>query len=249
MVSRFRPLDPEEARAFEQAAEDHHDFLTSLTGRALILLGLRSKEYHHSVPYWMSRRESRLIFEVLPYAEIPGCDGTCFQGTGEIGQGNPDGKSLYERGEPCTTCRQTKGDDTYLSKSENARRDWVLSTSPELERLGEDFLWFFENHERIPFGGNGVLRRVRKIAEEAGIGKTRGYTTVTENGRKKQVVDIKAYDLRHTYGTRLARMGWEPYEIQGQMGHGDLKMPKKYIQYTGARKEKLMKEKWDPLKY
>lgn len=249
MVSRFRPLDPKEASAFERTAEDHEDFLTSLTGRALALLGLRSKEYHHIVPHWVSRRDDRLIFEVLPYDEIPGHDGRCIQGTGEIGQGNPDGKSLYERGKPCTSCRKTKGDNTYLSKSENARRDWVLSTSPELEQLGKDFLWFFENNERIPFGGDGVLRRVRKIAKKAGIGETRGYKTIMENGTKKEVVDINAYDLRHTYGTRLSRMGWGPYEIQGQMGHGDLKMPKRYIQYTGARKEKLMKEKWDSTKY
>ncbi len=249
MAKRFRPLDPEEARAFEEAAEDHEDFLTSLTGRALIMLGLRSKEYHHTVPHWMSRRDGRLIFEVLPYSEIPGHDGACFQGSGEIGQGNPDGRNLHKRGKPCSSCRRTQGDNTYLSKSENARRDWVLSTSPELKRLGKDFLWFFENNVRIPFGGNGVLRRVRNIAEEAGIGETRGYTTVTENGVKKEVVDIKSYDLRHTYGTRLARMDWGPYEIQGQMGHGDLSMPKKYIQYTGARKEQLMNEKWDPNKY
>lgn len=249
MPRRFQPLQPQESRDFEQTAEEHDDFLTSLTGRATLLLGLRSKEFHHAVPHWINRRGSRLMFEVLPYREIPGHDGRCFQGTGKIGQGNPQGQSLYERGEPCTSCRATKGDDKYLSKSKNARREWVLSTSPELERLGEDFLWWFENNDRIPFGGDGVRRRVRKIAEQAGIGETRGYKTITENGVDKEVVDIMAYDLRHTYGTRLARMEWGPYEIQEQMGHADTDMPSTYISYAGIRKEKHMEEKWDPTKY
>jgi integrase len=243
---RFHPLDPEEARNFEKAATEHDDFLTSLTGRALIMLGLRSKEFTHTVSEWIVRRGSRLMYDLKPYSEIPGMgDGECIQGTGEIGQGNPQGKNLYERGKPCASCRDTKGNNVYLSKSGNASRDWVLNTSPELKQLGEDFEWWFEQNPRIPFGGDGVRRRVRKIAKEAGIGETRGWKEV----KGKEVVDINAYDLRHTYGTRLARMEWGPYEIMEQMGHGDLEMPKKYISFAGIRKEELMEDKWDPTQY
>lgn len=243
---KFSPLDPNEAQMFESTAEEHDDFLTSLTGRALILLGLRSKEFHHTIGQWIVRRGNRLMFDLQPYSQIPGMgDGECIQGTGEVGQGNPQGRDLYQRGEPCASCRATKGDNVYLSKSKNAARDWVLNTSPELKRLGEDFEWWFENNKRIPFGGDGVRRRVREIAEEAGLGETRGYKQVSG----QEVVNIDPYDLRHTYGTRLARMEWEPYEIMEQMGHADLTMPKTYISYAGIRKEELMDEKWDPTQY
>lgn len=245
--NRFWPLDPDEARKLEETAEQYDDFLASLTVRALLLLGLRSKEFTHAVPGWIARRGSRLVFDLQPYDEIPGMgDGECFQGTGSIGEGNPDGRDLYERGEPCASCRRSKGDNVYLSKSENAPRTWVLNKSPELKQLGEDFEWWFEQNNRIPFGNDGVNRRVREVAEEAGLGETRGYKELKTQGT---VVDISGYDLRHTYGTRLARMGWEPYEIMDQMGHGSLKMPKKYIDYTGKRKEQMFEEKWDPDTY
>lgn len=130
---RFQPLDPDHAQKFEKAAEDHDDFLTSLTGRALLLLGLRPITFHHTLSQWIQRRESRLIFRVTPYSEIPGMDGTCIQGKGKSGQGNPQGKDLHERGEPCTQCRSTNGDDSFLGKSSNTPRTWVLNTSPELE--------------------------------------------------------------------------------------------------------------------
>jgi integrase len=243
---RFSPLDPNEAKKLEETAEDYDDFLASLTVRALLLLGLRSKEFTHTISEWIVRRGGRLVFHLQPYNKVRGMgDGTCIQGTGKIGQGNPDGKNLYKRGEPCASCRATKGDDVYLSKSSNAERDWVLNTSPELMQLGEDFEWWFKNNKRIPFLGDGVRRRVREVAEEAGIGESRGYKEI--NGQ--EVVDINPYDLRHTYGTRLARMEWTPYEIKEQMGHGDLEMPSTYISYAGIRKEELMNEKWDSTQY
>lgn len=243
---RFQPLDPDIAQRFEEAAEDHDDFLTSLTGRALLLLGLRPITFTHTLSQWIERRGSRLVFRVTPYSEIPGMDGECIQGKGESGQGNPQGEDLHERGEPCTQCRDTKGDDSFLGKSSNTPRSWVLSTSPELKRLGEDFEWWFEQNQRIPFGGDGVRRRVRAIAEEADLDEELGTKELKQQGT---VPDINPYDLRHTYGTRLARMEWEPYEIMEQMGHGSTEMPMKYISFTGKRKEQLMNEKWDPDQY
>lgn len=240
---RFWPLEVENARKFEEAAEDHDDFLTSLTGRSLIMLGLRPMEYTHTLDEWIERRGSRLMFAVRPYHEIPGMDGTCIQGTGAIGQQNPEGKSLYERGEPCAKCRRHGDNNKFLGKSTNASREYALHKSPELKRLWKDFAWWFEQNERIPFGNDGVNRRVREIAEKAGIGESRGYRELKTQG---QVVDISAYDLRNTYGTRLARMEFEPYEIMQQMGHGSLSMPKKYIDFTGVRQEQLMEEKWNP---
>jgi hypothetical protein len=245
---KFSPLDPEEARMFENTAEEIEDTTTSLTGRSLSMLGLRSKEFHHMVPGWLIREGSHLTLLLRPYTEIPGMgDGECFHGSGEIGQGNPNGKNLFKRGKPCTSCRSTKGDNVYLSKSENAPRDWAMNSSPELQRLGEDLEWYFEKNKHFPFGGDGVRRRVWKIAERAGLDDEDYLGTKVVGG--KTVPDMNAYDLRHTYGIRLARMEWEPYEIQEQMGHADLEMPKKYISFAGKRKEELMDKKWDPTQY
>lgn len=246
---RFRPLDSDEARDFEEAAEEFDDFLTSLTGRALLLLGLRPNEFVHSIPEWIVRRgtRGRFLFDITPYEDIPGRSDECTKARGEGKQGNPEGMDMYERGQPCSDCRKSGETDGFEGKTSNAGREYPLDKSPELKRLGDDFLWYFEQHDFIPFGNAGVNRRVREIAEKAGLDDENrlGTKTIKYAGREQEVPDINAYDLRHTYGTRLARMGFSATEIKSMMGHGSTKMPEQYISFTGVRKGNIVEEKWD----
>ena len=238
---RFRPLDAPLAKEFEQAANEHPDFLTSLTGRTLLLLGLRPKTYTHTLPPWIERRGNDLVFAVKPYPEVDGID-HCIQGAGEVGSQDENPTDLHNTdGQPCADCRATKGPDTFLGKTNNTPRTFPLD-EPEMRDIGEDLLWWFERNSRIPFSGDGVNRRVRKIAENTSIPDKRGYKQIAGQGK---VPDINAYDLRHTYGTRLARMGFNEYEIMSWMGHGSPKIPQKYIEFTGTRKRQTMDEKWD----
>lgn len=246
---RFRPLDSDEAQDFEVAAEEFDDFLTSLTGRALLFLGLRPNEFIHSIPEWIVRRgtRDRFLFDITPYRDIPGRSDECTRARGKNKQGNPDGMDMYERGRPCSPCRKNGETDGFEGKTSNAGREYPLDKSPELERLGEDFLWYFEQHDFIPFGNGGVNRRIRDIAEKAGLDDENrlGTKTIKYGGRRQEVPDINAYDLRHTYGTRLARMGFSATEIKSMMGHGSTKMPERYISFTGVRKGNIVEEKWD----
>jgi len=248
---RFWPLDSDQAKKFEMSAREHEDFLTSLTGRALLLLGLRPNEFVHTVREWIVRRgaEGRFLYDIQPYEEIVTRDVKCIKGRGAGKQGNPNGVDMYQRGKPCSECRNNGSTNGFEGKTENAPREYPLDKSPEMESIGDDFLWFFEQNDFIPFSNAGVNTRVRKIAEEAGIGDERGYKTIMRGGREQEVVDISAYDLRHTYGTRLARMNFTALEIKSMMGHGSLKMPQKYISFTGVRKGEIVDQKWDPEVY
>lgn len=242
---RFYPLDSDEAQQFEQAAHsDDLDFLTSLTGRALFLLGLRPITFVHTVPEWIAKRGERLVFDVTPYSELHTRDTECTKGKGKIGAKNPDGENLHEKGKPCWDCRNYGETNGFDGKTSNTPRTFVLE-APELKQLGEDFQWYFEQNEKIPFLQNGVNKRIRRIAEKAGLGESRGYKTLERRGKEFEVVDISAYDLRHTYGTRLARMGYNKYEIKSEMGHGSTEMPEEYIEFTGIRKSEVQNEKWN----
>jgi len=241
---RFRPLDSDEAQKFEYEANNHDDFLTSLTARALFYLGLRPNEFIHTTSEWLVKRglSKSFLYDIQAYSDIETRPDHCTKGVGEGSQGNSEGVNLYERGKPCTTCRKNGETDGFEGKTKNATRAYPLDNSPELRELGEDFMWFFEQHEFIPFGNQGVNARVRDVAEKAGLGDSRGYKSLSRG----DVVDISAYDLRHTYGTRLARMDFRATEIKSMMGHGSAKMPEKYISFTGKRKAELVEQKWNP---
>jgi hypothetical protein len=241
---RFRPLDSDEAQDFEIAAKEHDDFLTTLTARALFYLGLRPSEFIHTVGEWIVRRgtSGQFLYDIRPYKNIESRPDQCTRAVGKGGQRNSEGVDLYERGNACQTCRKSGDTDGFTGKTGNAARAYPLDKSPELKQLGEDFLWFFEQNDFIPFGNAGVNARIRDVAQKAGIGESRGYKSLSSG----DVIDITAYDLRHTYGTRLAQMDFRAVEIKSMMGHGSTKMPEKYISFSGKRKGDMVEKKWDP---
>ncbi len=49
--------------------------------------------------------------------------------------------------------------------------------------------------------------------------------------------DFRFHDLRHTFGTRLADTGADPFVIAEVMGHSDLRMTKRYCHATDHRKQ------------
>ncbi|HSB09673.1 MAG TPA: tyrosine-type recombinase/integrase [Blastocatellia bacterium] len=52
-----------------------------------------------------------------------------------------------------------------------------------------------------------------------------------------KVEDFHFHDLRHTFGTRLADTGADPFVIAEIMGHSDLRMTKRYCHATDQRKQ------------
>jgi len=52
-----------------------------------------------------------------------------------------------------------------------------------------------------------------------------------------KIDDFHFHDLRHTFGTRLADTGADPFVIAEIMGHSDLRMTKRYCHATDHRKQ------------
>ena len=55
--------------------------------------------------------------------------------------------------------------------------------------------------------------------------------------RNAKLSDFRFHDLRHTFGTRLADTGADPFVIAEIMGHSDLRMTKRYCHATDHRKQ------------
>jgi integrase len=62
------------------------------------------------------------------------------------------------------------------------------------------------------------------------------YTPLTERYHAARdaagVTPVTFHELRHTFGTTLARKGWPPGDIQALMGHSDLATTQKYMHYA-----------------
>jgi integrase len=51
-----------------------------------------------------------------------------------------------------------------------------------------------------------------------------------------KLVNFRFHDLRHTFGTRLAESGGDPFTIMELMGHSDLRMTARYTHATDSSK-------------
>jgi len=213
---RFNPLGEDEARRFDDAAQDSEKPLKELAARGILHTGLRNGTFCHTAPSWLEVIEDRCVIKV-PWEE------ECTSGSGAYGEGNEQGGNLHERGVPCANCRDNEN-GRWLPKTENTPR-----TIPVMEtEIYDLFEWWFRNNDQIPILHNAVNSRLREVADEAGLRR-----------------DVTAHDLRHTYGTMLARMDFTAPQIRDVMGHGSLKMPLRYIDFTGVRKVRTFEEKWD----
>lgn len=215
---RFKPLERDQIGPFDQAAQEMGNDLTELTARGLLHTGFRNGEFCHSRTSFLS--DGRIMGK--PVVRIPHRE-DCTGGVGSIGKGNPGGQNLHDRGEPCHKCR-TKRDGYWAPKTKNSPRP-VPVMEEEVYKLFADW---FANHEQIPILHGAVATRVKRVGQEADIDR-----------------EVKPHDLRHTYGTMLARMGFDAHSIAEAMGHGSLDMPRNYISFTGEDLMEKYQDNWD----
>lgn len=217
-AKRFRPLKKGQIGAFEQAAQNASNNLTELAARTLLHTGLRNGEFAHMRSSWLAdeRMEGR------PVLRVP-AEERCIGGAGATGRGNPNGKNLHERGEPCYKCREGR-DGSWEPKTRNSMRTLPIME----EEIYDSIERWFTNNEQIPLLHSAVANRVQQVAEAAGLSR-----------------EVKPHDLRHTYGTMLARMGMSAHVITAVMGHGTLDMALTYIQFVGRDIAQEFNEKWD----
>jgi len=206
---RFRPLREEEIEQYDKAARDSGDTLTELTTRALLYTGLRNGEFSHLRESWLASVQG----EDYGILHVPG-EEECIGGAGAVGRSSSGNTNPHERGAACYTCRNTR-DGQWAPATRTAIRE-IPIVKEDVYELLEDW---FETHEQIPLLHNAVGTRVQHVAERAGLSR-----------------QVKPHDLRHTYGTMLARRGFDLHTIADVLGHRLTNTPTSRL-YREARRE------------
>jgi integrase len=184
----FDPLTEDQAERFVAAAMKSDDRLASLTARTLLRTGLRSDEFCHMRPSWLQDElTSSLALLDVPFTEE--CIGAI-----DTTEGTDEDRTSGHR-EPCQGCRNLRGGE-WKPKSDEARRRLPIPIDI-FEMLEE----WFATHEHIPLLRNGAHRRVKDIAEQAGIER-----------------EVTPRNLRETYAAKRRREGHDLSMIQSLMG-------------------------------
>lgn len=126
------------------------------------------------------------------------------------------------RGEDlCKACAD-RGENCWLPKTESAiRRVWVHEedTQDAIEN------WFVL-HDTVS-SPQKVNRAVNAIAERAGFAR-----------------NVTPHNLRQTYGSHLAELGHNAYEIRDLMGHSTISTGEKYVKLFGDQLKSSHVKKW-----
>ncbi|MBB6647910.1 tyrosine-type recombinase/integrase [Halobellus ruber] len=189
----FRPLNREQFEAFDSAAQATNDPLTKLTTRTIPYTGLRNGEFCHLRANWL-KEKPKLGVTVLSVPQEEKCTG---------GIGTSDGeKDQSTRERPCYECRNNR-QGRWRPSSQYSVRKIPIEAEPVCELLRD----WFSKHEEIPILRDAVARRVKSVADEAGIDRK-----------------VTPRDLRETYGMILASKGFSREAIRGRMGlrHGNM---------------------------
>lgn len=208
-----------------------------LIGLTLLDTGLRCSAMAHMRGSWIEQQDDVLIIDIPPYER-------CIVGTSERGSGG----DRTETGEPCWFCETRKsadkdwlppdhklpdGGDCWHPKTEAG---WKGRQLPIKETDAQNIIETYFSIYDCVGGQNSVRSIVKRIAKRAGI---------FEPGADGEQDWPTPHDLRDTYGTQLALMGFNRDEIKNPMGHASIEQADDYIKMSGIEATEAFDEKWD----
>lgn len=209
-----------------------------LIGLTLSDSGLRCSAMAHLRESWIEWVGDTLIIDVPPYEE-------CIVGSIEDGAGG----DRTQTGEPCWWCEEReRGEKDWLPSDHKlpdngdcwhpkSEAGWKGRRLPIKEEDTQQILTtYFRVYDAV-CGQNAVRAAVKRIAKDAGI-----FVPGEAEGERDWPTP---HDLRDTYGTKLALMGFSRDEIKNPMGHASIQQADDYIQMSGVEATKAFDEKWD----
>jgi len=206
-----------EADRFRAAARSAEP-LDELIGLTLLDTGVRTGEMVHMNSDWLVEGDNGNLGIRIPLG-----DG-CLVGAGAA----EDGPNTHQKGEPCYQCKRqppktwAPDDADWRPKTKAAQRYIPIKEEDTREVVRAYF-----NLNDAVVTHQTVVKRVKKIAEEAGIPR-----------------EIVPYDLRNTFGTKLADKGFSAHEIKNLMGHASLEPATHYVKLSSVSMQNSFDEKW-----
>lgn len=207
-----------------------------LIGLTLIDTGLRVSAMAHMRQNWLKWRGEKLYIDVPVYEK-------CELGSVEKGSGGDRSKS----GVPCWYCENRARKD-FLPPNDELPNDgncwhpksesgWKGRLIPVVEdETAEILMTYFRVYDTV-CGVQAVRNTVQRIAKRADLFKP----AESNNGKNWPT----PHDLRDTYGTKLALMGFNRDQIKGPMGHASIEQADDYIKLTGIESAQVFDKKWN----
>lgn len=115
-------------------------------------------------------------------------------------------------------------DGMWFPKSGSGHRPVPVKDSDTWDILTR----WFGAHDSVMVTRQTVGNVVRRVASASGI-------------RRK----VEPHEFRHTFGTRLAELGFSVHEIKDAMGHATTAQAEDYIKMSGRRLDDAFTEKWE----
>ena len=216
----YHPLelygDNSEADRFRQAARDG-DVLDEVLGLTFLDTGMRTGEVCHMNETWLSTNEESFGVRV-PLGDV------CRVGAGPAAQG----PNTHEKGQICKQCKDmpekwwAPDDAEWRPKTKAAHRFIPIKDEDTQQALKA----YFSLNDKL-VSHQTALKRVKKIAERAEIPRP-----------------VRPYDLRNTFGTKLADRDFTAHQIKNVMGHASIEPATHYVKLSSRSMQNAFDEKW-----
>lgn len=217
----FHPLElygeKSEAERFREAAREQEP-IDELIGLTLLDTGVRTSEMVHMNPDWLVEGKNKDLGIRVPLGD------KCRVGAGP----DEEGPNTHKKGKPCFQCKNqpskswAPADADWRPKTRAAQRYIPIKEEDTRQVLSA----YFNLNESVA-SHQTVLKRVKKIADKAKI--SRGITP---------------YDLRNTFGTKLADKGFSAHEIKNLMGHATVEPATHYVKLSSRSMHNTFDKKW-----
>jgi len=248
---KHRPFSDEEFCALADAAEEHGDVLDEAIIKGLGATGLRIGEWTHLRRQWLDTDAGELRL-----ASIAECDcGECIRERADpLREAREE---VLESDKPFGEWRGMTEDGATINRYvKYARRPGIGRSRLDYYLDEHDGVWFpkspsgarvvpipddevaelvewalelhgYRNCEQWPITRHGMSKRLKKLAEKAGVR------------------DAHFHRFRHLYGVKLASEGFSAFEIKSAMGHSEIEQSETYVSFSGKRLRDSFDRKWD----
>lgn len=230
---KHQPLDSIETERYYEQAIAVEDPVVQASARTPLVTGLRSDTHAHMRYDWLERLKHPKSREYMWAIRIPRHE-ICVSGDPAAAAGH----TFDQQNIPCQNCRTRnyEGKSWITEEEHNAEpfhpktiNSIAIQWIPEAESdLGDLLDSILAVHDQYPVTQASIIRHVQQVADAAGIDRS-----------------VSPHALRHTFGCRLAAMGYDPWQICDLMRHADIGMSKWYCELRGVRKRDVVEENWD----